>query len=594
MAQVSAKLTRARAAQAEGAAQFRQGQYAQAVARFEEAHALFAESLGQDSQETLEARSDAGAAYAANGELAAARAAHEAVLAARRRTLGHAHPSVGTSLHNLGTVLRSQAALAAAEACHREGLRIWQRALGEAHPLLAKSLSALGQIALARGDAAACIQYAQESLSIRRKNLAETDPQMAAAFDDLARAHSLAGDEASAIAAWRAALDVLQRHFGADTPRAAPVLNNLGVASRSLGEWEAARAWFAAAVAAAPQLAAARHNLATCLSRLGERDAAEAQRALALAGQSVFVQPATRSARARVLIPAVSDDGNVPLEHLLPGTDFTRIWWFPGDGRAAALPAFDVVFNGVGEPDMEGSAGAPLRAFLRGCEKPVLNRPERIALTRRDRLPAHLAGIEGLATPPVCRLASGQDAAARIAQAGVTPPFLLRPAGSHGGEGLRLIEAFDAPDFTTVPFWYLSSYAEFRAADGFYRKYRMAYVGGRVFPYHLAISQDWLVHYHSADMRAHGWKLAEEAAFLADPRKALGAIAYDAIALAGSRLALDFCGIDFTVLPDGRALVFEANATMLIHPERQNGPLAFKNPYVQNIITALGNLVAEK
>ena len=39
-------------------------------------------------------------------------------------------------------------------------------------------------------------------------------------------------------------------------------------------------------------------------------------------------------------------------------------------------------------------------------------------------------------------------------------------------------------------------------------------------------------------------------------------------------------------MPDGRALVFEANATMLIHPESDTGRLAFKNPFVQTIIDA--------
>jgi tetratricopeptide (TPR) repeat protein len=594
VAQDKAKLTRAHAAKADGTAKFRQGQYAQARARFEDAHGLLAKALGPDAPETLEALSDAAAACAALGEHAAARAAHGVVLAARRRTLGAADPSIGTSLHNLGTVFRAQGELAAAEAHHRESLLIWQTSLGATHPVLAKSLGALAQIAQARGDARTALLYAEQSLAIRRQNHAATDPQLAAAFDDLARAHSLAGDDVSASAAWRSALDVLRQNFGTDTPRAAPVLNNLGVASRSLGELEAARDWFAAAVAAAPELAIARHHLAACLSRLGEHAAAKAQRRLALAQQSVFVQQATRVERARVLIPSVSDDGNVPLEHLLPGADFTRIWWFLGEGQPPALPAFDVVFNGVGDPDRAGGGEAALQAFLRSCAQPVLNRPDRIALTRRDRLPNVLGGIEGLATPPACRVEHGQDAALCAMQAGVTAPFLLRPAGSHGGAGLRLMDAFEGLDFSASAAWYLSSFVDFRSADGFYRKYRMAFVDRRPFPYHLAISRDWLVHYFSADMPAHGWKLAEEAAFLSDPRRTLGATAYNAIVSVGSRLDLDFCGIDFTVLHDGRALVFEANATMLIHPERKDGPLAFKNTFIRQITEALDFLVLNK
>ena len=579
-------------AHAEGTEAFRSGQFALARARLSVARRLFAETLGDEAPETLEALSDYGAACAALGDHEAARAAHETVLDARRRRLGAQHPSVATSLHNLGLVLRAQGDLAAAEACHLEGVPIWQAALGEAHPVLGKAFGALGAIARARGDAQAALDYARRSLLIRQNTLGEADPQLAVAYDDLAGALVLAGENVAASEAWQSALAVLRRHFGADTARAAPVLVNLGVTSRGLGDLAAAKGWFEAAVAVEPGLAMARHHLAACLARLGEAESARKQRDLALAQQSVFLQKAVRTERRRVLIPSVSDDGNVPLEHLLPERDFTRIWWFPGAGRAAALPAFGVVFNGIGDPDMVGDAGAALDGFLRECAVPVFNHPDRIAQTRRDLLPHTLAGIEGLVVPAVCRVERGSFAG----RAGVEAPFLLRPVGSHGGAGLRRFEGwgeFDGSALSAADAWYFSSFVKSRGPDGFYRKYRMAFVDRRPFAYHLAISRDWLVHYFSADMQAHGWKLAEEAAFLADPRRALGALAYDAIASVGERLDLDFCGIDFTVLPDGRALVFEANATMLIHPESESGSLAFKNPAVQQIIGAMAEAVCK-
>ena len=57
------------------------------------------------------------------------------------------------------------------------------------------------------------------------------------------------------------------------------------------------------------------------------------------------------------------------------------------------------------------------------------------------------------------------------------------------------------------------------------------------------------------------------------------------------RLDLDYCGVDFSLLPDGRVLVFEANATMLVHPEPENGPLAHKNPAVATICEAFQALL---
>ena len=46
-----------------------------------------------------------------------------------------------------------------------------------------------------------------------------------------------------------------------------------------------------------------------------------------------------------------------------------------------------------------------------------------------------------------------------------------------------------------------------------------------------------------------------------------------------------------TLMPDGRLLVFEANPTMLVHPEIIDGPLAHKNAYVRSIYDAFEGLL---
>ena len=62
----------------------------------------------------------------------------------------------------------------------------------------------------------------------------------------------------------------------------------------------------------------------------------------------------------------------------------------------------------------------------------------------------------------------------------------------------------------------------------------------------------------------------------------------------GERLALDYAGIDFTILPDGRVFVFEANATMLVHYERHDGPLMHKNAQVQRIVDAFEQMMIRR
>jgi hypothetical protein len=173
-------------------------------------------------------------------------------------------------------------------------------------------------------------------------------------------------------------------------------------------------------------------------------------------------------------------------------------------------------------------------------------------------------------------------------------PLLVRPAASHGGAGLvrctdqagleAALRAAQGPG-------YLSAYRDCRGADGYYRKYRVVFVDRRPYPYHLAISPHWMVHYDSADMLVEPWKREEEARFLADPQAELGAPAWAALEALGLKLDLDYAGVDFALLPDGTVFVFEANATMLAHRERPGGPLAHKNPYVQQIADAFERLL---
>ncbi|MDQ2735355.1 MAG: hypothetical protein M3Y55_10290 [Pseudomonadota bacterium] len=92
-------------------------------------------------------------------------------------------------------------------------------------------------------------------------------------------------------------------------------------------------------------------------------------------------------------------------------------------------------------------------------------------------------------------------------------------------------------------------------------------------------------------MTEHPWKIDEERRFLEDAGASLGSRGMAAI---GDRLGLDYAGLDFTLLPDGRVLVFEANATMLVHRERSSGLLAHRNPRVQRIVDAFENMQARR
>jgi glutathione synthase/RimK-type ligase-like ATP-grasp enzyme len=297
--------------------------------------------------------------------------------------------------------------------------------------------------------------------------------------------------------------------------------------------------------------------------------------------------------RRTVLVLAHAGKGNVPLEALLPAQSVTRITWhieYATAAQAGQLPAYDVAFNAIGDADV--LTEADLRAIaLLGA--PVLNPPDKVARTRRDYMPGLLAGVPDVAVPAVLRLE--RDAlrdgtiVERLAAAGLDGKLLVRPIVAHGGEGMVRVDtpgqlAALRPDVADA--YYVTGFHDFCSLDGYYRKYRVIFIDRVPYAYHLAISPHWMVHYFSADMLAEPWKRAEERAFLEAPAKVLGPRAFAALTAIGQRLDLDFAGIDFAILPDGRVLVFEANATMLVHLNDPETDFPYKHAAVPAIFMA--------
>lgn len=381
-------------------------------------------------------------------------------------------------------------------------------------------------------------------------------------------------------------------------PTSANAHANLSSLYYLAGRKSLARSHAERALAIDPNLMSAHQNLATLLAEEQRPDEARAHRDLAYGERNLVITTAARPLR-RVLILTTTESGNTPDRYLIPPSSYTRLLWFieyAGAGQLAELPPYDVAFNAIGDEDLAGPTAANAARFAEQCPKRLLNPPQRIARTRRDRAGDLFGRIAGLDIPRTVRLGAGEIAggvreAARAA--GLGDAFLVRPIGSHGGKGLHLVGA-GAPDepLTAAGAYYLTAFRDFRSGDGLYRKYRIVFVDRRPYPYHLAIAPDWMVHYESARMDRHPERLAEEMRFLDDPAAALGEAAMAAIAGIGAAMDLDYAGIDFSLLPDGRVLLFEANATMLVHPEAPGGPLAHKNPVIERIFEAFRAMLA--
>jgi glutathione synthase/RimK-type ligase-like ATP-grasp enzyme len=270
----------------------------------------------------------------------------------------------------------------------------------------------------------------------------------------------------------------------------------------------------------------------------------------------------------------------------------------PGSAEMAERlsDSVDIVFNSVSDPDSASAEFTDLTCLAAGLTKPVLNHPERIQATRRDWMRELLGHINGCVLPRTLRCAAGNFTAAADFARGVGYPVLVRPVGSHGGEGLVKIETEDDLRVPLAAYGdvYVTKFHDARSDDGWYRKYRLIVVDGVILPYHLAINDNWLVHYFRSPTKKMSAFRDEEVLFLDEPEQTMGPLAYAAVRRIAETVKLDFFGIDCAVDASGRLLVFECNATMLVSDGEQPNIVTAKGEVARRIRDAVTAMIERR
>jgi hypothetical protein len=130
-------------------------------------------------------------------------------------------------------------------------------------------------------------------------------------------------------------------------------------------------------------------------------------------------------------------------------------------------------------------------------------------------------------------------------------------------------------------------YLDAHGADGRVRKYRVMMVDQELYPLHLAISNNWKIHYFSADMADCKEHREEDARFLNDMSGVLGAQAMATLEHLQQALGLDYAGVDFGLDQQGNVLLFEANATMIVQEPDEGEKWDYRRPAVARIHAAV-------
>ena len=198
-------------------------------------------------------------------------------------------------------------------------------------------------------------------------------------------------------------------------------------------------------------------------------------------------------------------------------------------------------------------------------------------------------------TRVIARAVLERDGAAALDALGFQFPVLLRLPRQHTGRHFVLVEKPEelAAALAQLPGdeFFAIEYLDARGPDGQARKYRVMFIDGKMYPLHLAVSPNWKIHYFSADMTENAANRAEDERFLADMHGALGPVAIDALERIEQTLGLDYAGIDFAVDAQGRVLLFEANATMVVAQPGADARWDYRRPAVTVILNAFKDMV---
>lgn len=323
-----------------------------------------------------------------------------------------------------------------------------------------------------------------------------------------------------------------------------------------------------------------------------QRDSALSLQGAAVQRQSLYrLQQAPRTQAPRILLLKAAGDlmSNAPVEFLFEQRDYTVDVLYVGMDIPwpDALPDHDVLWVAVAESDANQAVLGALDGLLAHWPRPVLNRPARIAQLARDRWHAQLRDIPGLIVPVTARVprAALGGLAAGLAPLGSLQldgglPWIARPVGTHAGQGLGKFDSLAELDGYLqqheADAYFVARYIDYASADGLYRKYRLVFVGGRPYLYHLGISSHWVVHYPYEEMMRNPARLAEEADAMRRFEDDFMRRHARALALLADRVGLPYWGLDCAQTRDGRLLAFEASSAMLVHGMDPADPFAHK------------------
>jgi glutathione synthase/RimK-type ligase-like ATP-grasp enzyme len=174
-------------------------------------------------------------------------------------------------------------------------------------------------------------------------------------------------------------------------------------------------------------------------------------------------------------------------------------------------------------------------------------------------------------------------------------PVIVRPRGSHAGNGLARID--DAAALTRYldehdgELFFISRFVDYASADGLFRKYRVVFVDGRAYACHMAIAERWDIWYLNAGMMESAAKRLEEETFMRTFDIGFGRRHQTALSAMADRIGLDYFTVDCAETKDGSLLIFEADNTAVVHNMDSPELFPYKPPQMRKIFDAFAAML---
>ena len=350
-------------------------------------------------------------------------------------------------------------------------------------------------------------------------------------------------------------------------------------------------------------------DLAIVLQIRGNRDLGLRSQSEAIAHQQVYTQPTTHAAitlRVCAVLSAGDFMANTPIEILLEDSDVLLHLVYVTEDRplpaAEELPKHDVLFVAIAQSDQNMALLQAVNAAIACWPCPVLNLPERIALLSRNQASVSLQDSPGISMPNTARIdrlvlekiADQTLALEQCLDSGVYP-IIVRPVDSHAGHGLdKIDDALALEQYLQTHAnseFYISRFIDYRGQDGLFRKYRIVLIEGRPFICHLAISENWMIHYLNAGMAESAEKRAEEATVMATFDTDFATRHAQAFSVINECMGLNYLGIDCGETADGQLLIFEVDSCMMVHALDSVELFAYKQVPMNKLFNAFRDML---